>query len=64
MLTRAQIEEKIANARAAREQLIAQINAHNGYIQAFEEMLSEMDLLSPNTPEPAAGTAPGPETRA
>jgi hypothetical protein len=42
-MTRAQIEEKISKAKEAKEQLIAQLNAHNGYIQALEEMLVLFD---------------------
>lgn len=38
-MTREQIEDKLKIAREQRENLIAQINACNGYVQAYEEML-------------------------
>jgi hypothetical protein len=41
-MTREQIEAKIAAAKAEREQFIGQINACNGYIQAYEEMLKTL----------------------
>ena len=45
-MTREQIEAKLKAAKDNREQLIAQINATNGYIQAYEEML-EAQLTTP-----------------
>jgi hypothetical protein len=42
-MTREQIEAKLKAAKDNREQLIAQINATNGYIQAYEEMLEAQE---------------------